>query len=69
MSVLSKIRELIAGGDADGDGHGDGEDDAIVDACPAGGEHEWKDVNAANLRTPVYTFCVRCKQRRSASVT
>jgi hypothetical protein len=44
-------------------GEGD-EDEAIDDTslCPAGGEHEWRDVMAATARKPLYTFCVKCRQ-------
>jgi hypothetical protein len=64
MTLREKLIELLGGSAAPAEP--ELEDDAQEDPegdCPAGGEHEWKDVNAATSRKPLYTFCVRCRQR------
>jgi hypothetical protein len=43
-------------------GEADDDADEPVDECPQGGEHEWHDVMAATSRTPLHTYCTKCKQ-------
>lgn len=60
MSILDKIRDLIAT-----DSKPEAEeptDEQPVDECPLGGDHEWHEVRAATSRTPLYTYCTKCRQ-------
>jgi hypothetical protein len=43
----------------DDDGSSDSD---FVDPCPAGGEHDWREILAATRRQPLCTVCVRCRQ-------
>jgi hypothetical protein len=40
----------------------DDEADDPVDECPMGGEHEVEELRAATARTPLFVFCVKCRQ-------
>jgi hypothetical protein len=33
-----------------------------VDECPEGGEHDIQELRAATNRTPLFVFCVKCRQ-------
>lgn len=41
---------------------GEGDVDEPIDECPMGGEHEVEELRAATARTPLFVFCVKCRQ-------
>jgi len=70
MNLREKLIELLGGSAQDDSAtgtseSGDDEREEVIDECPAGGDHEWKDVWPATSRVPLFTYCTKCRQQRS----
>lgn len=62
MTLRQKLIELL-GGNQEPEPL-DTDDLPVVDECSAGGEHEWKAVQPATSRVPLFTYCTRCRLQK-----